>query len=137
MHWYRTNNRNRGSSHFTSGSYDERTPSGPTANRGTHPPWVQFILKTKKFHLISIDQKIEITTSISDAHGQHWNHRERSYRRQRNSKIFTNTHQHDQNHCIHNQFQTKPLPSAEKMFVCCLIVTVAEETFQVKGFFQM
>ncbi|XP_031627349.1 uncharacterized protein LOC116343441 isoform X2 [Contarinia nasturtii] len=34
----RTNNRNRGSSHYTAGGYDDRTSSGPTANRGTHPP---------------------------------------------------------------------------------------------------
>ncbi|XP_055296768.1 mucin-5AC [Sitodiplosis mosellana] len=41
----RTNNRNRGSSHYTSGGYDDRTPSGPTSNRGTHPPRIRPTLK--------------------------------------------------------------------------------------------
>lgn len=36
---FRTNTRNRGSSHYASGGYnDDRTAPGPTANRGTHPP---------------------------------------------------------------------------------------------------
>lgn len=34
---YRTNTRNRGSSHYTSNGGDDRTPATVNVNRGTHP----------------------------------------------------------------------------------------------------
>uniref|UniRef100_A0A8D8UUF0 Uncharacterized protein n=1 Tax=Cacopsylla melanoneura TaxID=428564 RepID=A0A8D8UUF0_9HEMI len=61
---------------------------------------------------------------------QHSNQLGPLYQKHKNSSIFTNTQHPDLNQCTPPLNQTRQLPNVERMFVCCLIVTVEEKTFQ-------